>query len=168
MPDFRIERPADDDFDIDEIVSEASTAWADAQTPEQEQEVLAAMTPGQRLLMAYTIYFDQCTSGDQSTFLWNSTGNLWEYALEATRVMGLPDYEILREAIALFQDGRPSKVTAERRDWLRQLDAAGKLDEWDQKFEALDARYYDLPDRSELINKYIRAHADDFFRPGAG
>jgi hypothetical protein len=105
MPDFRIERPADDDFDIDEIVMECATAWADAETPAQEREVLAAMTPGQRLLMGYTILWDQWTSGDLSTFLWNSTGSLWEYALEATRVMGLPEYEILREGIALFQDG---------------------------------------------------------------
>jgi hypothetical protein len=59
-------------------------------------------------------------------------------------------------------------VTAERRAWLREVEAAGKLEELDENFNALDARYYDLPDRSELINPYIRDHADDFFRPRAG
>ena len=168
MADLRVERPADDDFDIDQIVIEVADTWGQAETPEEEQAALNAMTDAQRLLLAYRCLWDQWASGDLSTFFYNSTGSLWEDALEATRVMGLPEYEILREGIALFQDGRPSKVTAERRAWLEEVQAAGKLEELDEKFAELDARYYAVPDRTDLIHQFIRDHADDLFRPSAG
>ena len=119
--------------------------------------VLESATPGQRLLCGYYVYWDDVTNGGHVQYFGNYTGNLWQEALQATRLLRLPEERILRGAITLFPDSQPGRTQRERRPRLAKIDPA--------RFDELDNRFYDAPSSDEKIRKYIQSHAEEFFRP---
>jgi hypothetical protein len=67
----------------------------------RRRRILDSATHGQRLLCGYYFYWDDVTNGGHRQYFGNYTGNLWPEALEATRVLRLPEEKILRAAVAL-------------------------------------------------------------------
>jgi hypothetical protein len=121
------------------------------------RRILDSATPGQRLLCGYYFYWDDVTNGGHWQYFWNYTGNLWPEALQATRVLRLPEGRILRAAVALFPGEQPGPTQRERRQQLAKIDRA-KLDE-------LDDPFYDLPGDDQKIRQYIALHPEEFFLP---
>jgi hypothetical protein len=156
MPDYRVKR-GPDAAGLPDIVERLAGAWAGATSATTRHRVLGSATRGQRLLLAYHWYWDDVTNGGHWQYFWNYTGDLWQDALEATRVLRLPEEEILREALALFPDAQPGATRRERRKRLAKTSRA--------KLGKLDERFCDLPGEEKRIRRYIGEHPEEFFLP---
>src|SRR4051812_3502166 len=153
MPDYRIPRPDSADDVLGEAVEPLTSAYAEAAgTPDAEEKVLRSFTPGQRLLCAWYMYWDDVTNGGHAQYFENYTGNLWEEAVRACDVFGAAEAPLLREAIALFPQGKPASSFEERREQLEEID--------EKKFNKLDARFYKLPASDDNVLAYMDQHAD--------
>src|SRR5438477_4160418 len=155
MPDYRVKRSkfTEDLPEIIELLADAVTG-ADLAT---RRRILDAATRGQRLLCGFYFYWDDVTNGGHWQYFWNYTGNLWQEALEATRVLRLPEEKILRDAVALFPAKQPGPTQRERREQLATINRA--------ELDNLDDRFYALPEGNEKIRQYIDHHPDEFFIP---
>jgi hypothetical protein len=142
--------------DLPEIIERLADAVAGANMATRRR-ILDSATPGQRLLCGLYLYGDDVTNGGHWQYFWNYTGNLWQEALEATRVLRLPEEKILRYAIALFPGKQPAPTQGERRQQLAKISRA--------KLDKLDDRFYDLPGDDKNIRRYIDKHPDEFFLP---
>jgi hypothetical protein len=100
---------------------------------------------------------DDVTNGGHWQYFWNYTGNLWPEALEATRVLRLPEARVLGDALALFPRRQPGLTMRERR---QQLAAIGP-----DQLCAIDDRFYDLRGGDKKVRQYIDQHPDEFFLP---
>jgi hypothetical protein len=156
MPDYRVKRSKDNE-DLPEIIELLADAWASARSVTKRRQILDSATRGQRLLCSYYFYWDDVTNGGHHQYFWNYTGNLWPEALEATRILRLPEENILRSAVALFPKKQPGLTEPERRKQLAKIDSA--------KFDKLDDRFYSLDGASERIRQFIDSNPNDFFVP---
>jgi DNA-binding GntR family transcriptional regulator len=156
MPDYRISRSKFTE-NLPEIVEPLADAWVDAANAARRRHILDAATRGQRLLLGYYWYWDDVTNGGHWQYFRNYTGNLWQEALEATRVLRLPEERILRAAVALFPGKQPSLAQRKRRQQLGAIDRA--------KFDRLDDRFHGLTGADTKIRRYIDSHPDEFFMP---
>jgi hypothetical protein len=125
---------------------------------ELRRKILGDATRGQRLLLGYYFYWDDVTNGGHPQYFENYTSDLWELALEATEAFNTPDREFLKEALALFPDGRPAATDLERRMQLEEIS-------YDQ-LEDIDVKTYEAPGSVESIQAYIESHPEEFFLPG--
>ena len=155
MPEYRVERSKSTQ-ELSEIVELLADAVAGVNLVTRRR-VLDAATRGQRLLCGFYFYWDDVTNGGHWQYFWNYTGNLWEEALEATRVLRLPEGKILRDAVALFPDSQPAPTQRERRQQLATIDRA--------KLDKLDDRFYALRGDDRKIQQYIDKHPEEFFLP---
>jgi hypothetical protein len=155
VPDYRVKR-SELTQDLPEIIERLADAVAGANLATRRR-ILESATPGQRLLCGYYFYWDDVTNGGHWQYFWNYTGNLWQEALEATRVLRLPEEKILRDAVALFPGKQPGPTQSERRRQLAKISRA--------KLDKLDDRFYDLPGDDKNIRRYIDKHPDEFFLP---
>src|SRR5437763_777539 len=99
MADYRVKRPASDDDLIEAVFEPLMRRYVEAlqESEAAAKAVLAAFTPGQRLMCAYAAYNDDVTNGGHGQYFNNYTGNLWREALEATRAFGLSEeHDILQ------------------------------------------------------------------------
>jgi hypothetical protein len=157
MPDYRVKRSKATE-NLPEIIEPLADAWAEAGHTGKRRQILAGASQGQRLLCGYYFYWDDVTNGGHRQYFGNYTGNLWPEALEATRVLHLAEEAILRDAIALFPESRPSLSQGERRKQLAKIPSA-RLDD-------LDDRFYSLPGGADdKIREYISGHSAEFFLP---
>jgi hypothetical protein len=156
MPDYRLRRSRSTE-DLPEVIELLASAWAEAAGTARRRRILDAATRGQRLLCGYYFYWDDVTNGGHWQYFWNYTGNLWPEALEATRVLRLPQRNVLRDAVALFPNRQPGLTQRERRQQLAAVDPA--------KLGELDDRFYALRGGSRQVRRYIDAHPDEFFLP---
>ena len=155
MPDYRVKRPASADDVLGQAVEPLSSAYAGADGPDEQQAVLATFTPGQRLLCAWYLYWDDVTNGGHAQYFANYTGDLWEAALEACDAFAVAEAVLLREAVGLFPHGKPAATPDQRQQQLESVDP--------EKLNELDARFYDAPASDEQVRQYMDAHRDDFF-----
>ena len=160
MPDYRTERPDSPDDVISAAVDQIAAAYAEASETGRAKQILDAATPGQRLMCAWYFYWDDVTNGGHAQYFANYTGDLWEEALKATDALGVPEAAILRDAVALFPNGRPAATDVERQEQLETID--------ERKLDALDKRFYDAPSSDQEVRRYIEAHAEEFFVDGGG
>jgi len=140
-----------------DVIELLASAWADAANIPKGRRILESATPGQRLLCGYYLYWDDVTNGGHLQYFGNYTGNLWQEALEATRVLRLAEQKILRDAVSLFPGNQLALTQRERRKQLAKIDPA--------EFDELDARFYDLPASAQKIRRFIEKRADEFFLP---
>jgi hypothetical protein len=156
MPDYRIKRSKSNQSlqDIIELLADA-VAGVNLAT---RRRILDSATRGQRLLCGLYFYWDDVTNGGHWQYFWNYTGNLWQEALEAAKVLQLPEEKILRDAVALFPQQEPGPTQRERRAQLAKISRA-KLDALDDRFNALSG------DRDKRIRQYIDQHSEEFFLP---
>jgi hypothetical protein len=155
MPEYRV-RGSDSTEGLPEVIELLADALAGANLAKRRR-ILDSATRGQRLLCGYYFYWDDVTNGGHWQYFGNYTGKLWPEALEATRVLRLPEGKILRAAIALFPDRRPGLTQRERREQLALIDRA--------KLDRLDERFYALRGDDTGIRQYIDEHAEEFFLP---
>lgn len=155
MPEYRVKRSKSTE-NLPEIIELLADAVAGVNLATRRR-ILDAATPGQRLLCGYYFYWDDVTNGGHWQYFWNYTGNLWQEALQATRVLRLPEEKILRDAITLFPDKQPGPTQRERREQLATINRA--------KLDQLDDRFYALRGGDKKIRQYIDKHSDEFFLP---
>ena len=155
MPDYRVKRSKSTE-DLPEIIELLADAVAGVNLATRRR-VLDSATRGQRLLCGFYFYWDDVTNGGHWQYFWNYTGNLWQEALEATRVLRLPEEKILRDAVALFPAKQPGPTQRERRQQLAAINRA--------KLDKLDDRFYALRGGDKKIRQYIDKHPDEFFLP---
>jgi hypothetical protein len=155
VPEYRVKRSKLTE-DLPEIIELLADAVAGANMATRRR-ILDSATRGQRLLCGYYFYWDDVTNGGHWQYFWNYTGNLWQEALEATRVLRLPEEKILRDAVALFPGKQPGPTQRERRQQLAKISRA--------KLDKLDDRFYELPGDDKKIRKFIDKHPDEFFLP---
>jgi hypothetical protein len=156
MPEYRVKRSKATES-LPEIIELLADAWAAAANIPKGRSIIESATLGQRLLCGYYFYWDDVINGGHLQYFGNYTGNLWKEALEATRVLRLPEEPILRAAVALFPAKRPALTQRERRPQLAKIDPA--------KLEGLDDRFYSLPEGDKQVRQYIDSHPDEFFIP---
>jgi hypothetical protein len=157
MPDFRVKRVESIEDSMADVIDLLADAWAKVANLPKGRQILESATLAQRLLCGYYFYWDDVTNGGHLQYFGNYTGNLWQEALEGTRVVRLPEHKILRDAISLFPDNQPGLTQRDRRKQLATIDST--------KFDELDDRFYDLPGSDKKIRQYIETHADEFFIP---
>ena len=161
MPDhpatFKIARPASDDnlaFDILDVIWEKADFYSDEPTYLRSVE---PATKGQLGIYAATWYIFEVNNGGHHQFFFNSTGMVWQQALEGFTLLGAEKHKaILEQAVRLFPNAQPSKDRQVRYDQLEAIDS--------DKFDPLDDQLYGLAeDFDELVIKYIYLHLDEFF-----
>jgi hypothetical protein len=156
MPEYRVRRSKATE-NSPEIIELLVSAWTEVASTVKRGRILNSATRAQRLLCGYYFYWDDVTNGGHWQYFWNYTGNLWQEALEATRVLHLAEQKILRSAIAFFPNKEPGLRQRERRQQLTMIDRA--------KLDKLDDRFYALPVGDQAIRRYIDSHSDEFFLP---
>ena len=156
MPEYRVRRSKSAES-LPEVIELLASAWAEASSTDRRRRLLDSATRGQRLLCGYSFYWDDVTNGGHWQYFWNYTGNLWQEALEATRVLRLPEEKILRDAVALFPAKQPGPTQRERREQLATINQA--------KLDKLDERFYALRGGDKKIRQYIDKHPEEFFLP---
>lgn len=117
---------------------------------------LSRFTVPQKYVFAIQWYIAEVENGGHDQFFFNSTGIVWQDALEGMKEIGLEDmYSILKRAADILGSNPP--FDREKR-WkiMDNSDTDG--------FRELDSRVFAL-DMGEIENRlmdYIRDHADDF------
>src|SRR4030088_2313005 len=98
MPDFRVKHVKSIEDSMTDVVELLADVWAERANIPKGRRILESATLGQRLLCGYYFYWDDVTNGGHLQYFGNFTGNLWQEALEATRVLRLAEQKILRAA----------------------------------------------------------------------
>ena len=123
---------------------------------------LAEMTTAQRLFFALYWYDSEVCNGGHDQFFSNSTGIVWQDALEGMRMIG-DDYdaENFQKAIDMFGGSVPFD-RAERNEILDKL----YEDESFDGFEEIDRTYYRGDRVEKLMDEYVKKHPADFVLNG--
>jgi hypothetical protein len=155
VPEYRVRR-SESTESLPEVIESLADAVAGTNLATRRR-ILESATRGQRLLCGYYFYWDDVTNGGHWQYFSNYTGNLWSEALEATKVLRLPEGKILRDALALFPDKQPGLTQRERREQLARISRA--------KLDKLDECFYALSGDDKRIRQYIDEHPEEFFLP---
>jgi hypothetical protein len=117
----------------------------------------APATRGQRAIYACTWYLCEVENGGHDQFFFNSTGMVWQDALDGLKLIGAePFLEIYQQALACFPESTPSFDRTERTEQLNSIEP-GVLD-------VLDNPVYDFVGGLEpYFNKYIQENPEEFF-----
>lgn len=118
---------------------------------------LAPYTLPQRYVFAMQWYFAEVYNGGHDQFFYNSTGIVWEDALNGFRAAGLDKCAEILEHAAQLIGGTPSFDREERWDIMDRLEP---------DFGELDSRLYDLPEEDTDLRGYILANKEAFYFDG--
>lgn len=114
----------------------------------------------QRCVLAIMWYMTEVNNGGHSQFYSNSTGIVWEDAMNGFELIGLREAkEIIEESVKLF--GKPPSFDRSERE--------GALDLLDEDFNDLDSRFYTLDGELDLTKRvadYIEANKMAFYFEG--
>jgi hypothetical protein len=117
---------------------------------------LKPFSHSQRVLSALHWYIAEVNNGGHEQFYFNSTGIVWPDALEAFRLIGVPEgAEIIQQSADRFADSPSRERDARQR----------QMEEKSPDFEDLDARFYSLQERVDLnarMLEFARAHPAEF------
>ncbi len=121
---------------------------------------VSGATKGQRAIFACRWYVYEVENGGHHQFFWNSTGMVWEDALNGLRTLHEVAFEeVIRAAVSLFPNQLPSKVRQSRQQQLEHIDRPSSLNELDhQLYGALEVHNLEAS-----FEKYIDAHPEEFF-----
>lgn len=157
---IRIDRSV---LDGDDAFVPIEPVWWTVNISDGEREYersLAEFSRPQRLVFAVHWYRTEVNNGGHHQFYWNSTGIVWRDVLAGFEEMGLSDYaSVVRESASLL-GGDPPLDRAKREAILEGLGP-----EIEDKFDALDTRYYALEvsqSLDEALLVYMRKHSRDF------
>ena len=154
---YKIPHPASDDnltWDVISVMWEHVNFYEDEETYKQSIE---PATKGQLAIYACTWYISEVKNGGHDQFFFNSTGMVWQDALNGFVLLGAEKYcQILSEAIAVFPNSNPAKDRQKRMDQLALVNKA-LLDDLDNRLYLLGEEF----DTDAL--RYIVGHSTDFF-----
>lgn len=149
-----------DKGDIFEIID---PLWSSVKTYEGEEIYsysLKDFSTSQKYVCAICWYRAEVNNGGHDQFYFNSTGIVWEDALNGLDEIGLIDFKnILKESIQRM-GGSPSKYWIERQK---------QLDELNPNFDDLDKKFYDLEiitNVNSVILEYIKKNRESFYFDG--
>ncbi|MCL2061640.1 MAG: DMP19 family protein [Firmicutes bacterium] len=119
---------------------------------------LESFTLAQRYVFAIEWYNAEVNNGGHSQFYTNSTGIVWEDAMNGFKAIGADKhYELIKES-AKRMGGNPSKTRNEREE---------EYEKHDPDFEDLDNKFYELENELEdAIKKYVRSNRELFYFDG--
>jgi Domain of unknown function (DUF4375) len=154
---FKIPRPSSEASLVGDVLQ---VIWKHADVYSDESTFLRSVEPatrGQLGIYAVTWYISEVANGGHHQFFGNSTGMVWQQALDGFTMLGAHKYkEILQQAITLFPNAKPS---TDRQRRYEQLDAIEKAE-----FDPLNKQLYDLTeDIDEIAIKYINRYPEEFF-----
>lgn len=144
--------------DIDIIIE---PLWWNVNIYDGEKEYnddLKKFTTSQKYVFAIEWYLAEVNNGGHDQFFSNSTGIVWEDALNGLKAIGIEEYYvILLEAVNRL-GGKPNMDREKRQD---------QLVEYDADFEDLDNRIYQSESNIEdKLLSYIRDNKKDFLFKG--
>lgn len=157
---IRIDRSV---LDGDDAFYPIEPVWWTANIYDGEQQYersLARFSRPQRLVFAVHWYRAEVNNGGHVQFYSNSTGIVWRDVLAGFEELGLSEYATVVRDSARLLGGDPPLDRAKREEI---LDGLGP--EFDDKFDELDTRYYDLEGKQDLdkaLLVYMRKHSKDF------
>lgn len=151
----------DDMIDDGEIQSIITPLWWTVSIYDGETEMndaLEQFSDPQKYVWAIQWYVSEVENGGHDQFFYNSTGIVWELALEGLRAMNCDQFVEILEQAAQRIGGHPSLDREQR--WL-------EMDRHNADFGDLDREFYDY-DRllEERTADYIRANRRDFYFDG--
>lgn len=161
MPDrpatFKIARPSSSDklaFAILDVIWENADFYSDEATFLRSVE---PATKGQLGIYAATWYISEVNNGGHHQFFYNSTGMVWQQALDGFTMLGAEQHgAILQQAVDMFPNSQPSTDRQIRYEQLEAIDS--------DKFDPLDDQLYDLTEGfDELAIRYINSRPGEFF-----
>jgi hypothetical protein len=127
---------------------------------EKYEKDLAPFSSSQRAVFALMWYMTEVNNGGHSQFYSNSTGIVWEDAMNGFELIGLMEgKEIIEESARRFKT-RPSFDRTEREN---------ALDKLDEDFDDLDSRFYKLDSTVNItdnIANYILKNKTAFYFEG--
>jgi hypothetical protein len=159
MTDFRIAQP-DDEADISyKVLASIEEAFDFYQDQATYESSVSGATKGQLAVFACRWYVYEVENGGHHQFFSNSTGMVWQDALDGFGTLRETALEeVLRAAVSLFPNQQPSQVRQKRQEQLENIDRAS--------FNEMDDRLYDALEKHDLdasFEKYIGAHPEEFF-----
>ncbi len=159
MNDYRIQRPPDKSEITWKVIypmGEGVDFYEDLATFES---TVSGATKGQRAVFAYRWYVIEVENGGHHQFFWNSTGMLWEDALDGFRTLHESAFEdVLRAASSLFPNRQPSKVRQTRQRQLEDINKASLSEMDDRLYNVLESH-----DLETILENYINSHPEEFF-----
>lgn len=131
------------------------------------EETSAQFTPAQRRAHAWVYYNNEVFNGGHQQFLINSTGLIWQEALDCMEMVGADkSANNLRKIVTAFGGSIPF-------DRKERMDAFEKIWDADCSFAKLiskyDDEYYgtDVADEIlEMLTQYMRSHPQEFVLEG--
>jgi hypothetical protein len=118
------------------------------------------LSPQQYAVLVLYLLDGEVGNGGLWQLYYNSPG-FWanEFSTLLRRVGAPAHANVLERANALVAPGIVPVDVRERRALVGELP--------DDRFEALEAEYWELEDLDEIVGRYIRSHPDAFFSPAA-
>lgn len=114
----------------------------------------------QRLVFAIAWYRSEVNNGGHDQFFYNSTGIVWQDALEGFEKTRLDKFaEVLNDAVGRFSE--PPSLDREVRN--------EQMDEDEPAFDDLDSRYYELEESVNMdarLMRYIKNNRETFYFDG--
>jgi len=134
-------------------------AWPDLTEPDTMKR-LGYATPGQRALLAITLFIREVDNGGLQQFFGNSTGEICDEVIEGFERLGATDYaETVREARSFFGAVRVPSDRQLRRERLASVSRA----ERNAFFDPLNQRLYGETRLWPIFQQYMDSHPEEFF-----
>jgi len=128
--------------------------------PAAYEQSLQPFSKAQRLVHAMLWYQEEVNNGGHEQFYSNSTGIVWQDALEGFEAAALPQVAAVLRESANRLGGSPSLVREDRQKQLASLSP---------HFDDLDDKFYELEKRVDVegkIMEFIRSRLKDFYFSG--
>ena len=124
----------------------------------QYNKDLRQFTAPQRYVFAIVWYMSEVNNGGHDQFYYNSTGIVWEDAMNGFQAIGAQEnYSIIKESADMI-GGSPNKDRKKRQK---------EMEKYDPDFDKLDERFYVSESvMLEKLHVYIKANAESFYFNG--
>jgi hypothetical protein len=164
---YRITNTSTQGMDAEDLIwALIEPMWEDLQLDEEEdREVMASMTPGQRGFIAVDWLSKEVYNGGIDQFFRNDTGVLAHEARDGFQMLGCQRFvELLDKVFALFPGGRVPKSREQRQATVADIGAETRK----RVFDDFDQTFYKLMDAEDPVVpyaiRYLEAHPQEFFR----
>lgn len=148
---------ASDTLDPQEIIDPLWWSISIYDGPEKYYTDLEKFSAPQKYVFAIQWYIAEVNNGGHDQFFYNSTGIVWQEALQGLKEIGHSEaYGILQKAVDIM-GGNPSLQHEERQNLMEELDT---------NFDDLDDAFYNIDDLEDKIVAYIKRNEESFYFDG--
>lgn len=122
------------------------------------EKSLEPFSTGQRYILSICWYLAEVNNGGHDQFYFNSTGVVWEDAINGFQAIGVPEFSEIIQKSAQRLGGTPSKECFERRK---------QLDQFAPDFSDLDTTLYETEGKiNSAMMQYIKQNRHGFYFDG--